>query len=471
MNETEIRIRLAQGEDSRTQFKSAPIGVAKLAAEMAAFTNSGGGVIFFGVNDDGSIVGLSREQVATLDSEISNASNDNIRPPVYVQTEYHTLGGKLILLVVVADGIAKPYTDKSGNIWVKSGPDKRRVTAREELQRMLQRSSLLNADTLPVHGTSFADLDRLHVSEFLERNYKVKGELAFAGEGEEARRILRNLGLMCEDELTLSGLLLFALNPQRCRPMDVAKCVWFNGNDLGGTDYLDSQDFGGTVRDIFKGIMSFLSRTLRHEQAGQGFNSIGIPEVPMPALEEYVVNMLLHRDYFVSSAWKVLVFCNRIELISPGSLPDNLTIEQMKSGVSVARNSRLLSFAVKDGLPYRGLGSGVSRALALYPKVDFISDPNGLFFKTIVWLGGTVKDAESVNGTVNGIVNGAVKDPEPANKRIVLQAVRENPGVRRPQLTRLTGLSERTLARILADLHGQVEFRGAPKTGGYYVIG
>lgn len=407
MTDSEIKKHIAQGEDSATQFKAAPIGVAKLAAELAAFTNSGGGIIYFGVQDDGSICGLTHDQVKLLDTEISNAANDNVRPSVYIQTEFHTLDDKLILLVIVPEGISKPYMDKSGNIWVKSGPDKRRVTAREELQRLLQQSALLNADAQPVRGTSFADLDRLHTRAFLERNYNLSGDIAFAGEGEEAKRVLNNLGLMRGSELSLAGLLLLSLNPQRYRPMDVAKCVAFNGNDISDTDYRDSQDFSGTIQDLYKGIMSFLSRSLPHEQAGQDFNSIGAPIVPMQALEEYVVNMLLHRDYFVSSAWKVLVFANRIELISPGSLPDNLTIEQMKSGVSLARNSLLLSCAVKDEIPYRGIGSGVRRALKLHPQVDFENDPNGLYFKTIVWLGekGEVNSAPSKVNSENANVN------------------------------------------------------------------
>ena len=80
MKTEEIAKLINQGEDSRTQFKVAPIGVGKLASEVAAFTNSDGGVILFGVSDKGEVIGLDKEQRKQLDRELSNACNDNVRP-------------------------------------------------------------------------------------------------------------------------------------------------------------------------------------------------------------------------------------------------------------------------------------------------------------------------------------------------------------------------------------------------------
>jgi ATP-dependent DNA helicase RecG len=90
-------------------------------------------------------------------------------------------------------------------------------------------------------------------------------------------------------------------------------------------------------------------------------------------LEELVVNMLLHRDYFISAPWRLFLFDNRIEIISPGALPNNLTIEHAKHGVSNIRNPLIASFATKE-LPYRGLGTGIPRALAEVPGIEFESN-------------------------------------------------------------------------------------------------
>ncbi len=129
--------------------------------------------------------------------------------------------------------------------------------------------------------------------------------------------------------------------------------------------------------------MSFLKRNLRRIQADQGFNTEGALEVPAPALDELVVNMLLHRDYFISAPWRVMLFDDRIELISPGTLPNNLTVENIRNGVSNIRNPLIASFATKE-LPYRGIGTGIRRAVAAVPALSLeSSNEENLFTATI----------------------------------------------------------------------------------------
>ena len=121
--------------------------------------------------------------------------------------------------------------------------------------------------------------------------------------------------------------------------------------------------------------MSFLTRNLRQVQGDKGFNTEGDLEVPRIALEELVVNMLLHRDYFISAPWRIMIFDDRIELISPGALPNNLTVENVRHGVSVIRNPIIASFATKGNeLPYRGIGTGILRAQAAVPDLELESD-------------------------------------------------------------------------------------------------
>ena len=188
-------------------------------------------------------------------------------------------------------------------------------------------------------------------------------------------KLLQNLGLAKGETLNLAGLLIFGQNPQRHRPAFVVKAVSFVGNDPAGEKYRDSEDMEGSLRDLHARTMSFLTRNLRRLQGEQGFNSQGELEVPKVALEELVVNMLLHRDYFVSAPWRVMIFDNRIELLSPGALPNNLTIENIRNGVSNIRNPLIASFATKE-LPYRGIGTGIRRALAAVPNLELESDHN-----------------------------------------------------------------------------------------------
>lgn len=111
MNETELHHQLTQGEDSRHQFKRDATNADSLAAELAAFANSGGGTLFIGVNDDGSVAGLDTADVRRLNQLISNASSQHVRPPVHPLTENLRTTGGIVMIVTVPDGLSKPYLD------------------------------------------------------------------------------------------------------------------------------------------------------------------------------------------------------------------------------------------------------------------------------------------------------------------------------------------------------------------------
>jgi len=375
MEAIELLELISKGEDSRTQFKlSQDVTNAKsLAGEMVAFANSKGGRILIGVDDTASVIGLSSEDIRRINQLISNTATDCVRPSINPQTENISVGGLLVMVVTVPEGISKPYADNEGVFWVKSGSDKRRVTAREEIQRMFQRANLVHADSVLVEGSTAGDIDLDHFSEFFERQFGESLDKGLEKEGISLGQLLNNLGLAQDVTLKLAGLLIFGRDPQRFLPAFVVKAVSFVGNDPAGEKYRDSEDFHGCLRDLFKGMMSFLTRNLRRLQGQKGINTEGDLEVPPAALEELVVNMLLHRDYFISAPWRIMMFDNRIELISPGALPNNLTIENIRKGVSNIRNPLIASYATKE-LPYRGIGTGILRALAAVPDLQLESD-------------------------------------------------------------------------------------------------
>jgi len=360
---------IGRGEDSRTQFKQNMTSPESLAGELVAFSNCKGGRVIIGVNDQGSVEGLSRDDIRRLNQLLSNTATNLVRPSINPETENILLGGQLVMVVTVSEGLSKPYADNNGVFWVKSGADKRRVTAREEIQRMFQGADLVHADEVPVEGTTTEDIDLEHFGGFFAKQYGEPLDKAGASLG----RLLNNLGLARNGQLNLAGLMLFGRRPQRYRPAFVVKAVAFVGNDPAGDKYRDSQDIEGCLRDLHQGTMAFLSRSLRRVQNGKGFNTEGDLEVPPQALEELVVNMLVHRDYFISAPWRVMLFDNRIELTSPGALPNNLTVENIRNGVSNFRNPMITSFATKE-LPYRGIGTGIQRALAAVPDLELVSD-------------------------------------------------------------------------------------------------
>lgn len=181
----------------------------------------------------------------------------------------------------------------------------------------------------------------------------------------------------------MAGSLLFAKAPQYVLPAFIVKAVAFVGNDIEDQHYIDSRDITGKLADVFQQTLGFIVANARAMQGEQGFNTQGQPEISRIVWEELVVNALIHRDYFISAPVRVLVFADRVEIVSPGHLPNNLTVENIKAGNSNMRNPVLASFATKL-LPYRGLGSGLRRALRAWPEIEIIDDRDGNLFKVIV---------------------------------------------------------------------------------------
>ena len=163
----------------------------------------------------------------------------------------------------------------------------------------------------------------------------------------------------------------------------IVKAVSYPGNDIHVSEYLDSEDMTGKLEEIYKNSLAFMKRNLLRVQDGQSVNSLGRLEIPSIVLEELLVNALIHRDYFISAPIRIFIFSDRIEIISPGHLPNNLTIENIKNGNSNIRNPILASFATKV-LPYRGLGNGIRRAVKVYPQIDFVDDREGNLFTVII---------------------------------------------------------------------------------------
>lgn len=379
MEALEILQILAQGEDSQNQFKKNITNIDSLAAEIIAFSNGQGGRIYIGVDDDGSLSGLSSEDIQRLNQLLSNCVSQHVVPAVNPTTKNITIDEKLILIIDVLKGINKPYHNKDGVFWVKSGADKRKATSREEIQRLFQASSMIHADESPANGLTIADLDMDYFKVFFQKRY---GE-SFNEQKLPLDQVISNMNLGDKGELNITAGLLFSQNPSTRLPVFIVKAGAFPGDTIATDHYIDSRDITGKMSDIYQQTMKFILSNLKYIQGEQSVNSLGQPEIPREVFEELIANALVHRDYFISAPIRVFIFSDRVEIISPGHLPNNLTIANIKAGNSNSRNPVLASFA-NQILPYRGYGSGILRALEKYPEIEFIDDRDGNLFKCII---------------------------------------------------------------------------------------
>jgi ATP-dependent DNA helicase RecG len=191
MKQNDILSRISLGEDSTRQFKTDVHNAESLAAEMAAFANTNGGTILIGAADDGSLPGLSRKDVGRINQLISNAASQGVRSPLTVTTENVGMkNGRIVIVLQIPQGIDRPYFDKDGVIWLKTGSDKRRVNSKEELRRLFQLTSQFHADELPSKA-GIDKLDKLRFRDFLRDVYKRD----YPDSPEDLTRLLQNMNL------------------------------------------------------------------------------------------------------------------------------------------------------------------------------------------------------------------------------------------------------------------------------------
>jgi len=241
-----------------------------------------------------------------------------------------------------------------------------------EIARLLG-SNYIRADEMEIYNTSIKDIDSRLFAEYFKKEFGQTFEEKGLSleEALYAKKIIRN------NHLTLAGLLFFGNEPQSICPAFTIKAAVFVGNDLGGNNYKSKpEDFYGNIPELFKQGMMYLKSCIKYQQNGQGFNSIGIPEISIIALEEVLQNALIHREYFKNSPIRLLIFDNRIEIISPGKLPNSLTVDEVRYGNPVIRNNQLAMFASRT-LPYSGLGTGLRRAFEEQPDMELENDIDG----------------------------------------------------------------------------------------------
>ena len=458
----------ALGEDSPRQFKADVRNAESLAAEMAAFANTNGGTIFIGVADGGSMPGLLPQDVARINQLISNGASQLVRSPLAVQTENVALeNGRIVIVLTVPKGIDKPYFDKNGVIWLKAGADKRRVNSKEELRRLFQFTNQFHADEQPTKA-GIDKLDKLRFRDFLRDVHKQD----YPDSPDELARLLQNMNLATDDgRLNLAGVLLFAEQPDWIVPQFVVKAIRYPGNKIHATDYLDTEDFSGALPKLFEGALAFVMRNLHKVQAGRGVNAPGTPEIPEAVFEELLVNALVHRDYLVSAPIRLFVFDNRIEIISPGHLPNNLTVEKIRAGNSNIRNPILVSYVAKGLLPYHGLGSGIKRALEKWPAIDFADDHDGCLFTATVHRK-SVDELDLADRGAIKVQDAPVKASLSGLQGQLLDFIRSNPSVSYDELAGMTQKDRTTVMRNIGKLKdaGILRRVGSKKTGHWEVM-
>ena len=402
----DILKQIKAGEVSGVQFKERILDKYDIACELVAFSNSHGGKLVVGIKDKtGETNALSYSEVQETTNLLSDIASENVVPSILIKIDTVEVEDGNLVVATVKEGLNKPYHDNKGIVWVKNGADKRKVFDNAELAEMMTDCGSFAPDEAGVRDATVNDLDATTIKQFLgnrfERVLEKKGLTGDAfneasldmicsaiAKGHDCEKILRNLRFIRPDgTLTVAAMLLLGKYTQRWMPMMTAKCICFAGNSVGSKffrDKVNDAEMEGNLLHQYDTIMDFFTRNLHNVQVGDEFNSMGKLEIPYTSLVEFTVNSLVHRSLNMKAPVRIFIFDNRVEIHSPGALPNGLTIEDIKAGTSMPRNMFLFNNAIYL-LPYTGVGSGITRALDEDVNVTFMNNDKAQEFVITVW--------------------------------------------------------------------------------------
>ena len=402
----DILKQINAGEVSGVQFKERILDKYDIACELVAFSNSHGGKLVVGIKDKtGETNALSYSEVQETTNLLSAIASENVVPSILIKIDTVEVEDGNLVVATVKEGLNKPYHDNKGIVWVKNGADKRKVFDNAELAEMMTDCGSFAPDEAGVRDATVNDLDATTIKQFLGNRFdRVLEKKGLTGDtfneasldmicsaiakGHDCEKILRNLRFIRPDgTLTVAAMLLFGKYTQRWMPMMTAKCICFAGNSVGSKvfrDKVNDADMEGNLLHQYETIMDFFTRNLHNVQVGDEFNSMGKLEIPYTSLVEFTVNSLVHRSLNMKAPVRIFIFDNRVEIHSPGALPNGLTIDDIKAGTSMPRNMFLFNNAIYL-LPYTGVGSGITRALDEDINVTFMNNDKAQEFVITVW--------------------------------------------------------------------------------------
>lgn len=356
----DLSAQLARGEGLHTEFKAWPITPDDLAAAIVAFANTDGGRIFLGVDDLGVAVG----GIGDLDRAtqfVDNVAFNNCSPPVTVLQETVETAGGTALAVNVPKGDDRPYRTNRGVHYIRTSSG-RRHASRGELLRLFQASESLFYDETPVRRSTPSDREESATDEMLEAIQELGLDLS----GIPRDRLLRNWGLIDDDggdRLTVAGVLLLARAPQRFFPHAYVSALRIPGVDIS-TPPIDQKRIEGRLFDLLSDALRFLDFHLMRRHRIRGLEPEVVLEFPVACLRETLVNAVAHRDYTIAGPIRLLVFDDRVEVRTPGGLPNSVRLDQLPAGVHVLRNPTVYNLLLKRGL-VTDAGSGIPRMIRL----------------------------------------------------------------------------------------------------------
>ncbi|RWX52183.1 putative transcriptional regulator, contains HTH domain [Candidatus Electrothrix marina] len=356
--------QIALGEDSILELKNISFKGEKIsgphrngmADELAAMANTHAGIILLGVDDrTREVVGIPLEKLDLVEDWLRAICNDLIEPPLdcLVRKLFVPVQGEQEKVIIRVDVPRSLFVHQSpGGYFRRIGSSKRQMKP-DMLARLFQQRSqarLIRFDEQAVPGARFDDLApslwnrfRTVISSHDDQEFLLKMKLISPGEND----------ILCP---TVSGVLMACETPDAFMSGAFIQAVCYRGIERNGGYQLDAKDISGPLDIQVRDACRFVERNMR-VYAIKAPNRIDTPQFSLNAVFEAVVNAVAHRDYSIyGSKIRLHLFADRLEIFSPGTIPNTMTIDSLSERQS-ARNELLTSLLARCPMNFNAIGS------------------------------------------------------------------------------------------------------------------
>ena len=417
--------------------------------EIIAFANCGGGTVYVGVADDGTVLGVENADECAL--QISNMVRDAVKPDVTLFIHYETLDceGKTVVAVNIQRGTNRPY------YLAKKGLRPEGVYVRQGYSSVPATDTAIRQMIKETDGDSFENMRSINQALTFEATKKEfeKRNVAFGQPQMQTLKLVSTDGVY-----TNLGLLLSEQCPH------TIKAAVFEGTNQNV--FKDRREFSGSLMQQLNEVYDYIDFHNQTHATFQKLLRIDTRDYPEVAVREALLNSLVHRDYSFRASTLISIYEDRIEFVSIGGLLPGLELEDLMMGVSVCRNPHLANVFYRLQL-IEAYGTGMKKIMGAYentPAQPKITATNNAF-KIILPNVNAVPKASEVP-----VETKKTKAPAAdSNEEKILQFLTEHQVITRKEAQTLLDVSQSTAGRVLKAMvdNGQIKQHGGSRTTRY----
>ncbi len=446
MNKEQILKIIESGESQEVEFKESFHSSQDFSKIMCGFANTYGGIILLGINAKKEIIGI-REDTDKTQQKIASSAQA-VSPPILPAIEIHEINNKKIIMAIIQRAIDNTFHTFQGVIWAKVGSTLKKVEGNQIVDFLRGKQILCFDET--ISDAKIEDLDTKKINEYL--NLRKQSDY-FKSHSIEDFLISTKLATKNgEFKIKNSAILFFVKNPVFFNPQMEIKLVRFDGrepvkivaHELVQTDLIES------IERALSFVKNNLPKSIQIKAEAKREEKL---QYPIDVVREAIVNAIAHRNYFSKDAVQIYIFSDRIEITSPGSLPQGLP-KELFGTLSVQRNP--LTYRILRDYGYvEGLGSGVPRMINSMREYGFADPEFGIyehFFRVIL----RSKPSELK----------PIKDYADLNERQIkaIKFLKENKSIKTKMYMKINHVSFGT-ARL--DINEMIKFNYIKKIGSY----